>query len=113
MTRTSAPTPTSPPASAGIEAEVDALYGVKFAESEVLLNGEKDPGNRTEETNLGDLVADAMLWYAMEQGNLGVDDDHVVAVTNGGGIRAHRQRRRHHQGGHPDPCCPSATPSPT
>ena len=73
---------------AGIEAEVDALYGVKFAESEVLLNGEKDPGNRTEETNLGDLVADAMLWYAMEQGNLGVDDDHVVAVTNGGGIRA-------------------------
>ena len=73
---------------AGIEAEVDALYGVKFAESEVLLNGEKDPGNRTEETNLGDLIADAMLWYAMEQGNLGVDDDHVVAVTNGGGIRA-------------------------
>ena len=73
---------------AGIEAEVDALYGVKFAESEVLLNGERDPGNRTEETNLGDLVADAMLWYAMEQGDLGVDDDHVVAVTNGGGIRA-------------------------
>ena len=73
---------------AGIEAEVDALYGVKFAESEVLLNGEKEPGNRTEETNLGDLVADAMLWYAMEQGDLGVDDDHVVAVTNGGGIRA-------------------------
>ena len=29
-----------------------------------------------------------MLWYAMEQGDLGVDDDHVVAVTNGGGIRA-------------------------
>ena len=46
------------------------------------------PGNRTGETNLGDLIADAFRWYALEQGDLGVDEDHVVALTNGGGIRA-------------------------
>lgn len=37
---------------------------------------------------MGDLIADAMLWYAKEQGDLGVAEDHVVALTNGGGIRA-------------------------
>lgn len=73
---------------AEIQAEVDAEYGVTFATSEVDLNGERAPGNRTGETNLGDLIADAFRWYALEQGDLGVDADHVVALTNGGGIRA-------------------------
>ena len=73
---------------AEIQAEVDAEYGATFATSEVDLNGERAPGNRTGETNLGDLIADAFLWYALEQGDLGVDEDHVVALTNGGGIRA-------------------------
>ncbi len=73
---------------AEIQAEVDAEYGVTFATSEVDLNGERAPGNRTGETNLGDLIADAFRWYALEQGDLGVDEDHVVALTNGGGIRA-------------------------
>lgn len=73
---------------AEIQADIDAEYGATFATSEVDLNGERAPGNRTGETNLGDLIADAFRWYALEQGDLGVDEDHVVALTNGGGIRA-------------------------
>ena len=74
---------------AEINAEIDAEYGVVFAKSEVLLNGERAPGNRTEETNLGDLITDAILWYATKDGeDLGVAAENVVAITNGGGIRA-------------------------
>ena len=69
--------------------KIDKKYGKVFATTEVLLNGEKDPGNRTEETNLGDLVTDAMLWKINKQDSgILVDKDHVVAVMNGGGIRA-------------------------
>ncbi|MBE5827660.1 MAG: bifunctional metallophosphatase/5'-nucleotidase [Butyrivibrio sp.] len=63
-------------------------YGVVFATSEVELNGAKDPGNRTQETNLGDLITDALLWSVAKEGSLDVPADHVVAITNGGGIRA-------------------------
>ena len=68
--------------------EVDAAYGEVFAKSEVELCGEKAPGNRTEETNNGDLIADAILWQAKKDGNLPVADENVIAITNGGGIRA-------------------------
>ena len=69
--------------------KIDELYGVVFAKSEVELNGDKAPGNRTEETNNGDLITDAMIWQVMQnKEGLTVDDDHVVAITNGGGIRA-------------------------
>ena len=68
---------------AAIIAEVDAEYGTVFAKTEVTLNGEKDPGNRTQETNLGDLITDALVWKATEAGE-SVD----AAITNGGGIRA-------------------------
>ena len=68
---------------------VDAEYGEVFAQSEVLLNGERAPGNRTEETNLGDLIIDAMVWKVLQEDSaLSVDDAHVVGITNGGGIRA-------------------------
>lgn len=73
---------------AAIRAEIEAEYGAAFAKSEVLLNGDRAPGNRTQETNLGDLITDAMRWYVLKDGGLEVADDHVVAVTNGGGIRA-------------------------
>ena len=69
---------------------VDAEYDVVFAKSEVTLNGAKAPnGNRDSETNNGDLITDAMLWKVMQnkEGQT-VDADHVVAITNGGGIRA-------------------------
>ncbi|MCR5686080.1 MAG: 5'-nucleotidase C-terminal domain-containing protein [Lachnospiraceae bacterium] len=69
--------------------EIDSKYGAVFAKTEVLLNGEKAPGNRTEETNLGDLITDAILWSVTKTDNaLTVDADHIVAITNGGGIRA-------------------------
>ena len=69
---------------------VDKEYGVVFAKSEVTLNGAKAPnGNRDSETNNGDLITDAMLWKVMQnKEGLTVDADHVVAITNGGGIRA-------------------------
>ena len=68
---------------AAIQKEIDDDYGTVFAKTEVALNGEKDPGNRTEETNLGDLICDALVWGAKKNGET-VD----AAVTNGGGIRA-------------------------
>ena len=68
--------------------EVDAAYGEVFAKSEVELCGENAPGNRTEETNNGDLIADAILWQAKKDGSLPVADENVIAITNGGGIRA-------------------------
>ena len=68
---------------------VDREFGVSFAKSEVNLNGERAPGNRTEETNLGDLIADALIWSVQNKGSIStVDAAHTVAVTNGGGIRA-------------------------
>ena len=68
---------------------IDKEYGAVFAKSEVELNGAKAPnGNRDSETNNGDLITDAMLWKVMQnKEGLTVDADHVVAITNGGGIR--------------------------
>ena len=66
---------------------IDADYDQKFAEAAVDLNGAKAPGNRTEETNLGDLITDAMMW-AIKTKAPGVDMNNAVAITNGGGIRA-------------------------
>lgn len=71
-----------------LEKEVDDAYNMVFAQSLVNLNGAKAPGNRTEETNMGNLIADSMLWSVLSAGSLDVADDHVVAITNGGGIRA-------------------------
>ena len=68
---------------AAIRAAIDAEYSKVFAKTEVDLNGERAPGNRSEETNLGDLITDAMLWKA---NSLGEAAD--AAITNGGGIRA-------------------------
>ena len=61
----------------------DALKAV-IGRTEVALNGERNPGVRTQETNLGDFATDALLWFAKKD-----QGDHVVAaITNGGGIRA-------------------------
>ncbi len=68
---------------AAIQKQIDDDYGTVFAKTEVELNGERDPGNRTEETNLGDLITDALVWGAEKNGET-VD----AAITNGGGIRA-------------------------
>ena len=67
---------------AAIQAEIDKDYGTVFAKTEVDLNGVKAEV-RTGETNLGDLITDALAWGAKDAG-IKVD----AAVTNGGGIRA-------------------------
>ncbi|MCV3272127.1 ExeM/NucH family extracellular endonuclease [Roseobacter sinensis] len=72
-----------------IEAQIIATESNVFGASEVFLNGnrsgaEGDPdGVRTQETNLGNLTADANLAAAKE-----IDDTVVVSIKNGGGIRA-------------------------
>lgn len=70
-----------------VMSEIDKEYGAVFANAEYELIGEKAIV-RSQETNLGDLIADAMKWEVLKAGSIDVDDDHVLAVTNGGGIRA-------------------------
>jgi 2',3'-cyclic-nucleotide 2'-phosphodiesterase (5'-nucleotidase family) len=53
-----------------------------FGISEVFLNGNRNPGVRGEETNLGNLTADANLTYART-----IDPSVMVSLKNGGGIR--------------------------
>ena len=69
----------------GINDQVNAELSAAFAKTEGLLDGNRDPGVRTQETNLGDFACDAILWAAQEA--LGDTYNVVAAVTNGGGIR--------------------------
>ena len=57
--------------------EIKPLLNEVVGKTNVLLDGSRDPGVRTKETNLGNFVADALKFAA------GSD----VALTNGGGIR--------------------------
>ena len=68
--------------------EVNDEYGAVFAVSAVDLDGSNKIA-RYHETNLGDLIADAMLWHIKEGGMsaITVPANRVVALTNGGGIR--------------------------
>lgn len=74
-----------------IEAEIILAEGNVFGVSTVFLNGNRSgidsptdtDGVRTQETNLGNLTADANLAAAQA-----VDGDVVVSIKNGGGIRA-------------------------
>jgi 5'-nucleotidase len=57
------------------------------ATTEVALEGRRDPGVRTEETNLGNLLADALLATGQQRApEFGVAPPQV-ALQNGGGIR--------------------------
>ena len=70
-----------------IMAGIDEVYGAPFATTEVELKGEK-ADSRTHETNLGDLITDAMVWSVVKEGGIEqVEPNHVVGITNGGGIR--------------------------
>ena len=75
--------------------KINAEYGVVFAKSEVDLNGAKTVdengvyGNRDGETNLGDLITDSMMWQVKKNlDGITVPEENIVAITNGGGIRA-------------------------
>ena len=87
-----------------IKSDVDAIYGEKIATSKVILNGDKSRveksdkvvsgldssvnGVRDGETNMGDLVTDAIKWYVKKEGlTLEAAPENVLVVTNGGGLR--------------------------
>lgn len=59
------------------KAEIQPALDKVVAKTAIKLDGNRDPGVRTQETNLGDLAGDALKWIS------GAD----VALTNGGGIR--------------------------
>lgn len=80
-----------------IEQQVIATEGNVFGVSSVFLNGNRtgtasptDPdGVRSQETNLGNLTADANLAYANQIADqLGELQDVAISIKNGGGIRA-------------------------
>lgn len=64
--------------------ELESELSVVIGTTPFLLDGNREPGVRTQETNFGDLVADAMLWEAQQMS----DDTPQVAIMNGGGIRS-------------------------
>lgn len=70
-----------------VKRSVDALALNRLADTEVQLDGRRGPGVRTQETNLGNLVADAMMFagrrVAAEEGL----PTPQIAFHNGGGIR--------------------------
>lgn len=61
------------------------LDGSAFGISEVFLDGRR-AFVRSRETNLGNLSADANLWYGQQM--VGATNPPIVSVKNGGGIRA-------------------------
>lgn len=65
---------------------VNTAYEGLFATATVDLNGEREPGVRTEETNLGDFAADAYLYTAQQYMGSSITVD--GAIQNGGGVRA-------------------------
>lgn len=70
-----------------VQAAVDALAENVIATTEVRLSGVRAGGIRTQETNLGNLVADSLLFEGRRAApGLGVAPP-VVAIQNGGGIR--------------------------
>lgn len=66
----------------GINNKLLKEFSVPVGKTLVDLNGKRSPGNRTEETNLGDFFTDALLWKAKE-----TDENTVASVINGGDIR--------------------------
>lgn len=60
---------------------IDTKDGNRFGRTTVYLNGLRS-SIRTEETNLGDLTADANLWRARQ-----TDPTTLISLKNGGGIR--------------------------
>lgn len=75
---------------AAVEAHINSLDQTQYGFTTKWLNGNR-ADIRSRETNLGNLVADAMLWYAQQVVKGGSVDGAIqsidVAFVNGGGIR--------------------------
>ncbi|HZB48916.1 MAG TPA: 5'-nucleotidase C-terminal domain-containing protein [Mycobacteriales bacterium] len=70
-----------------VQTFVNTLAANVVAQSAVALEGRRDPGVRTQETNLGNLLADALLYTGRERAaEFGVAAPQV-GLQNGGGIR--------------------------
>lgn len=70
-----------------VQGYVAAMVNNQIATSEVALEGRREPGVRTQETNEGNLMTDALLWQANQlAGNFGLEQARV-GIQNGGGIR--------------------------
>lgn len=68
-------------------ADLDEMANNVIGISEVALEGRRNPGVRTQETNEGNLIADSLFWQASElAASFGVPLPDV-ALQNGGGIR--------------------------
>ncbi|TIC88262.1 bifunctional metallophosphatase/5'-nucleotidase [Nocardioides sp. GY 10113] len=70
-----------------VQAYVDDLAANVVGTSQVALEGRRDPGVRSEETNLGNLMADSLLWTAQQKAAEYGLDAPVIGLQNGGGIR--------------------------
>lgn len=66
----------------GLLAVVREKQALVLGLSDVYLNGDRDSVRR-QETNLGDLTADALRWFARQQ-----DPSVSIALKNGGGMRS-------------------------
>ncbi len=67
--------------------KIESKLNKVIATSTFEIDGSREPGNRTYETNAGDLITDAMLWKANEKlKKQGLKAD--LALVNGGSIRA-------------------------
>ncbi|NEQ32675.1 MAG: bifunctional metallophosphatase/5'-nucleotidase [Leptolyngbya sp. SIO4C5] len=71
---------------APLEAAVAALEAEVVGTTAVQLNGVRE-SVRTSETNLGNLIADALLWQAQALADSLGTDTPVIGLQNGGGIR--------------------------
>jgi 5'-nucleotidase len=70
-----------------VAAYVAGLANNIIATSEVALEGRRSPGVRTQETNLGNLMTDSLLWQANQLAPAFGVAPAQVALQNGGGIR--------------------------
>ncbi len=70
-----------------VRAFEESLATNVIATSEVDLDGRRNPGVRSEETNQGNLIADSQLWQAQQSAAEFGAPQPDVAVQNGGGIR--------------------------
>jgi len=70
-----------------VQAYLASLATTVVGTTEVPLNGLRNPGVRTQETNLGNLMADALLWQANQNAAAFGAPLANVAIQNGGGIR--------------------------
>jgi len=68
--------------------KVDQEFGASFATTDVTLNGER-ADNRSVETNMGDLITDAIIWFVNKDGGIQLANPSlIVSIVNGGAIRA-------------------------